>query len=409
MSTSTTTAVSAPPDDPMLEGPPKRSQLPNRWFLASDTVHKATEGMPEYEQDNIRWLQRYAASGNHPPSSIASQLRKPNGEAYSQATVYQVLTGRRTEQGVSVRTFAEAIASMRRRISETESARSTAFVETSTTRKIFAMCRQCVTKQRIGFLFGPPQTGKTSALTEYSRCYNHGETHLVRMPTRGALTHFLSELAAKVQVPTQRREDELRRRILDCFDERTLLVVDEAHQCLMGRGESGAMTLEFIREIHDRRKCGVVICGTQVLQDNLQHNKVLRQLWLRRAPGLVLNLTTAGVSESELDQFAASFGLDPAPTTRMRVRYRIFGADGNPIDKSFPEVPSELQKRIIATDGLGAWCKLLEDARDLPGERMTWGKVITAYCLATSAEMSTADSSATGPAPATDGSNGGAA
>lgn len=390
------TTAPAPEESAVVPAPEKpiqrRAGIPNRWHIASDVVHKATEKLADFERENIRWLQRYAAGGNHPMGSVAERLKKPNGDSYSPDTIYQVLTGRRTEQGVSVRQFADAVAAMRRRIAETESTLSSGFVETRTTRKIWAVCRAARLKRRVAFIFGPPQCGKTSALTEYSKVYNHGETQFIRMPTRGALTNFLDEMATRVQVPSQRRENEMRRRILDCFDESTLLIVDEAHQSLMGRGESGAMTLEFIREIYDRRKCGVVICGTEVLEHQLRNNKILRQLWLRRSPGLVLNLTNTGVTDVELAQFAEAFELPPAPEDRVRVTYVIPGPDGRKSQRTHSEVPAELQHRVVRADGLGAWCKLLEDARDLPGPKMTWGKVIIAYCLAQAAEMDLADS-----------------
>lgn len=385
MSTSTTT-----PETAVVPVEPMKISA-SRWRIPTDVVHKATEGLPDFEKDNVRWLQRHAAGGNFSIQDLAASLKKPNGEPYSPDTLYQVLTGRRTDQGVSLRGFAEAVAQYRRQISEVDAEISSAFVHTRTTRKIIAVCRQSLLKRRVGFIFGPPQIGKTITLTYYQQQYNHGETTLVRMPTRGSLTHFLRELSVRVKVPSHLREDEIRRRILDCFDDRTLLIVDEAHQCLMGRAESCALTLEFVREIHDRRKCGVVICGTQVLSDHLQHNKVLRQLWLRRSPGMVLNLTTESISASELAHFAAAFGLDPAPESKVRVKFVVPGPDGKPVERTHTEVPALLQKRIVSTDGLGAWCKLLEDARDIPGPRMTWGKVITAYCLALASEMAVAD------------------
>ena len=52
-------------------------------------------------------------------------------------------------------------------------------------------------------------------------------------------------------------------RMFESFDDRMLLIVDEAHQCLYSKGEArGARTIEFIRELFDARKCGVIICGT---------------------------------------------------------------------------------------------------------------------------------------------------
>lgn len=371
-----------------IDGTPfKRAGNPNRWTIAGDVIVKATEGLDEFEQDQLRWLGRWAAQRNMSLSMVAAELIRSDGQAYSSDSVYQTLTGRRTDQGASVRQFAEAVARLRRRETEAESALSTGFIETPLTKAMFRVFRRAFQRHRMVFVFGRSQVGKTTAAVEYQRRHNHGETVLVRMPTRGCMTHFLGELADIVRVPNQRTEITLRRRILDCFDERTLLIVDEAHQCLFGRGEVGLLTLEFIREIHDRRKCGVVLMGTDVLKQALMHNKVLRQLWLRRAPGSVLTLPDV-VPPAHLEAFAASFGLDPAPDREMAVKYLAL-ENGVETESTYRANPFQLQTVITRDEGLGAWCKLLEDAQELAKDRCTsirWSHVLISWCLAKAAE-----------------------
>lgn len=361
--------------------------IPTRWSIAGDVIVKATEGLDDFEKDNLRWLGRWAAQRNMSQSEVAAQLFKPSGEAYSGDSVYQTLTGRRSGQGASVRQFAEAVAKLRRRETEAESKLSTGFIETPMTRRLFKLFRRTFTRARLTFVFGRSQVGKTTAAVEYQRQHNHGETIFVRMPTRGTLTHFVGELSDIVRVPHQRTEIDTRRRILDCFDERTLLIVDEAHQCLLGRGESGLATLEFIREIHDRRKCGAVIMATDVLKHALPTNKILRQLWLRRSPGSVLNLPDV-VPAADLAAFAQAFGLEPAPDRDMSVKY-LAVEGGAEVERTYKANPAALQNLITTQDGLGAWCRLLEDAQELAKERSTairWSHVLVSWCLAKAAE-----------------------
>lgn len=377
---------SPPPVDVSI---PTKDQTPisRRWTIAGDVVHKATETLDEFERDHIRWFSRWATQQNLTLTEAASRLFKPGGEPYSADSVYQVLTGRRTNQGASLRPFAESIAKLRRRESEAESLLSTGFIETPLTRRLFKVFRRAFLKGRLSFVFGRSQIGKTTTAVEYQRQHNHGETILIRMPTRGVLTHFLRELAEMVRIPTQRSEAELRRRIFDCFDERTLLIVDEAHQCLMGRGELGMATLEFIREIHDRRKCGVVIMATDVLKHAMPQNKVLRQLWLRRSPGSVMNLPDA-VPAADLAAFASAFGLEPAPDRELAVKYLALEG-GAEVERTYKANPAGLQTLITTTDGLGAWCRLLEDAQELAKERSTairWSHVLVSWCLAKASE-----------------------
>ena len=80
---------------------------------------------------------------------------------------------------------------------------------------------------------------------------------------------------------------------MNVFDSRMLLIIDEAHQCVMRSGRVsttavGMRTLDYIREIHDTSKCGVLLVGTNVLKEALDTNKALAQVSLRRLHHLQL-------------------------------------------------------------------------------------------------------------------------
>lgn len=363
--------------------------LQNRWGIATDMVVRSTESLPEFERDMIRWLGRFGAHGNYTRPEVAAMLRKTDGSPYSGDSLYQALTGRRTEAGANLQPLAQAIAALRRRQEETEAGKSTSFVETGLSRNVFRICDRARAKRRIGAVFGPSQVGKSVILAEYLRLHNHGQTQLVRMPTRGCLTHFITELAVVLKIPGQRREAELRRRIFDAFDPAILLIVDEAHQCVLGRGDTGGLTLEFIREIHDRRKCGVIICGTEVLRSALRTNPVLGQIWQRTQQSLVIHIGRNAHPDHELAEFDRAFGLEPPPDRDIGARYTEYDADGSPRERVYRENPYQLRRRVVSQESLGAYCKHLEDARDLAeasDSKMTWAKVIIAYALAAEAK-----------------------
>lgn len=383
---SETRQEAAPPEEtPMaLETTePKRVIVPGRWTIAVDVIGKATESLPDFEKEQLRWLGRWGASGNYSLPEVAGMLKKENGDPYSKDSIYHALTGRRTEEGASLRPLAQSIAAFRRRIEEVSGAGST-FVHTRFSRRLFAMCDRARRKGRMMFLFGPTQIGKTTLLAEYQRTHNHGQTYLVRMPTRGSMTHFIAELAASLHIPTKRREQDLRRRIFDCFDASILLIVDEAHHCLLATSDTAGMTLEFIRELHDRRKCGVVICGTEVLQRGLQQSKLLRQLWERRTPSLVVNAGAETYTAADLAEFARAAGLDAAPDQSITVRNKALAQDGTERQVIYSENPILLQRRVVTESSLGAWVKILEDAGDWAAAQrkpISWAHVIQAYCV----------------------------
>ena len=363
--------------------PEVRIGIANSWTLATDIVTKGTAELPEYEREQLRWLQRYALGANIRPTELAERIRKPSGDAYSVDSLYQALTGKRAKEGVNLKPLADSIARFRRTLQEVEARSATEFIETPLTRKLFKVFKTAFERNRIAFVLGASQIGKTTAAAEYARRNNHGQTIVLRLPTRGTMTDTLVELGVRLGIPRKQTGSDLRRRLMECFDEHNLLIVDEAHQCLYGAGrfaETAALTLEFIREIHDRRKCGVVFIGTDVLREGLKHNRVLSQLWRRRSPGLVISLPAA-VPDADLVEFAAAFGLEAAPDKEVRIAVQ----DGDGKTTTFEANPYKLQSDAIRTEGLGAWIRLLEDAREAAkeaGVRMTWGRVLAAYCQA---------------------------
>lgn len=372
-----------PAGSPAIAAEPGRIIRAPRWGIATDVATKATEALPDDQREALRWLQRYGASSNLSRTEVAERLTKPGGGTYSADSIYQALTGRRAQQGANLQPLCDAIASLRRRLRETHAEPTDGFVETPITRAIFRLCRAAFTRHHIGFVFGPSQIGKSVAITEYAHRHNHGETQLVRMPTGGSRSAFIAELAERLGLPGRKRDDDTRRRIFDSFDEHTLLIVDEAHQGLMSPTGAGMLTLEFIRELHDRRRCGVVIVATEVLLGALQTNKILNQLWRRRKPGAVLNLPTS-ISEEVLEQFSELRGLPACPDRTVRVQYEDLTGQ-----KTFAANPSEIRRQVVNEGGLGSWCKLLEDAEDLAkasGGRVSWGRVLVAYCQARAME-----------------------
>jgi len=356
----------------------------NRFTVAADTVATATRTLADFECQQLRWLAKYGQAINASVSELAARLRKPDGAAYSGDSVYQALTGKRSAEGANLEPMAKAIAQLRREVQEVEAHSATTFIETPLSRRLFAIFRGALQKHRLGFVLGESQIGKTTAGNEFARLNNHGTTHLFRVPTGGSITVTVSEMARRLGIPDRICYPDLRRRILDSFDEHNLLIVDEAHQCLYNtKSNSSLMVLEFVREIYDRRKCGVVLMGTGELKDALRHNAILQQLWRRRSPGLVLQLP-AEVPVADLNAFADAFRLEPAPDREIRISYEVDGKQ-----KTFAHNPALLQKQLVHAHGLGPWIRLLEDARDLAKEtctRMSWGRVIAAYCNAQAME-----------------------
>jgi hypothetical protein len=203
-------------------------------------------------------------------------------------------------------------------------------------------------------------SGKTTALEEYQRTHNHGQTVYVRMPTGGGLNDFLKWLAKAVRLPTGLKSFEIKERIIAAFDERMLLIVDQAHECYGIHSRSNAIaSLLFVMEIFDRSKCGVIICGTDELEKGLTTGRsrdIMAQLIKRGLPK-PLRLPTKP-DANNLAEFAAHYGLKPA--------------EGNAL---------LLQTEVIRDLDLGVWITFLQVGSRIAAKQaktMTWDHVLQA-------------------------------
>ena len=150
-------------------------------------------------------------------------------------------------------------------------------------------------------------------------------------------------------------EHTLRHRILETIDSATLLIIDEAHQALLTAtfaptaSTTSLRTLEFIREIHDETRCGIILSGTPLFEEHMETGRfatVLSQAVNRK---LAILRLPARPTKSDLAAFATAYGLDPATTPK----------------------DTELQDRIAHQQSLGAWLTLLRLASSLAARRKT--------------------------------------
>lgn len=352
-----------------------------RFKIPGDTIARTCKDLTDDQRAALNWAANFCRSRNMSHADLAKLLKKPGSEeTYDPTSVFHAFTGGREPGSGSMERFAQAVHTLRRRIEETEARSSVAFVETATYRTIERACQSAFKKKRIGFILGETQTGKSRCANEYAKRHNHGETKYFRIPAGGNYRDFLLEMADVLGISGQLKSYEMQRRIMNCFDERTLVIIDEGEQCLDSKG--GMRIIEFLREIWDRRKCGLVIIGALNFRNALHGNTVnytLKKLSLRGIRPIVL---PSRPSEADLDQFAAAFGLDPAPDADKSVKAP------SDVSEFMPEVikgnPRRIQAEVIRDFGLGRWLATLEEARDLAeaaSGQMTWGRVILAHAL----------------------------
>ena len=152
---------------------------------------------------------------------------------------------------------------------EREKMKSDRFVENSIWNKVNNLCNFALTRNAIVRLIGPSQIGKTYALKEYMRRSNK-QVCFVRIPAAPTMKLVVEAFSRAVGVNSAVRVDDARQRVAKAIGRNTLLIIDELHELVMSAGKGTAMKcIEWIREIWDNSGCGMVLCGTKSLEDDL--------------------------------------------------------------------------------------------------------------------------------------------
>jgi len=341
------------------------------------------------QRDDVTWLWMYARDRDLSRAQLEVLLRKANGKStYSYDSIYQLLTGRRSEAGASVEPICRAIADFRRMVDAIPV--RDGFKETRMARELWRYAKTAQERQSIGFVFGNFAVGKTIALEELAR--RDPKVIYARMPTRGHLNHWLKALARKLAMGDRQTVLDLSDRVIDSFEPGMLLIVDEADQVFTSvRNVLGIATLDFLRELWDRARCGIVLVMDHAGRDQVlhgPHKKRLQRLFRRRLP--ILQLPNVPYRE-DLDLFAASYGLGPAPDEKIKVKVAYVDEEGEDQVREHTDNPRRLQRAVLRDKdgGLFVWLGILADARAMALEQkraIGWGAVIKAHAAFAAAE-----------------------
>lgn len=356
-----------------------------RFTIAADKIMKATADMPDRERNALRWAHSICVAKNMSHADLAAKLKQPSGEPYNKDSLYHAFTGGR-EVG-QLQNIVTAIESFRRIEEERAEQVDSGYIHDSLGVRIWRTCRRALLRQRIGLIYGETQIGKTDSITAYLAVpeHNHGQTKYFRFPAGGGWGDVLREMAIMLGIPTGNNATDLRRMIIDSFDEHMLLIADEimeSQSATTGSVKRYLRAINFLREIHDRKKCGLVLIGTNVFRDALAHSKEARNLRQTVLRGLPACQLPSVKSLADLKLFAKAFGLGPAPDEEISVRITVVNDDGEESQITVKQNALALQTAVNRDFGFGRWKLILQEASDLAREArrpITWGAVIKAW------------------------------
>lgn len=194
-----------------------------------------------------------------------------------------------------------------------ESSENPDFIETSLSKRMFAIFDKTRALRNVAIIWGPMGIGKTECGREYQRRNNHGRTQWVTFPPAATFAYFVSHLARACGISTSSQSAFQQRNKIEAVlaAGQRLLIVDEMHQAfLTTRTDTAVKCCEFLRHTAENAGCGMVLIGTELLEESVfrgPHKEALRQLVDR---GTVQVPLPAKATKDDYRKFLAAYGLD---------------------------------------------------------------------------------------------------
>ena len=219
----------------------------------------------EDEGEEVWWLYNYAQEHHLNEAALAAKMK-----SYDKNTLYQLFRGSygvaKDGRCASWASVVRAIRAFKKVEVEEMKKKNVGLIETEVKQTVWRCCDAALVDGMVSFIYGGTRIGKTVALQAYQREHNHGQTVYIEMGSGWTRARFVRELARKFGNGVKATKAwALEDAIFDTLKRSNLLIVDEFHKALTTTGDkSSAAVLEFIRDIRDRTRCGLVLCATKV-------------------------------------------------------------------------------------------------------------------------------------------------
>lgn len=318
---------------------------------SADNVKAAlqTANATQDQISTVLWLLDYGRTNKLAMKGLGRALNRDG------STIYRVFSGR---YEASLENFVDDVEHFRRVVTERQDFGDSPIVDTSVMRDVSSLCDLARVSCSMAFLFGPNQSGKTTAAKRYAHLNNHGRTIFTRMPVGGSSKMFMAATLKSCGISDRNSYDQMRDRAIRFFDPQVLWIIDEVHQAMIGRSLK-TITIELIREIHDESGCGVVLIGTDVLPEMMNDPRFKKFLGQIDNRGVLRRRIPPAPCAADVRAICNSYGFPPA--------------DGG---------AKELVRSIARENGIGRLTKFLRMARKLAVNRkqpVGWEHFLTTH------------------------------
>ena len=278
------------------------------WNFSASKIIEDTQHMGAEIQELLLGLFRWCIDPLHP-------IRRDDAAQYldcSPELLYQLLTGKYRNPDKTPKLPSDKFLKLLRDFLAGEvrkhAALSDEFVITPTAQKIFNACRFAKESHTPVMLYGTSHIGKTWALQHFRAHNNHGSTVLAEIGAAGGMGDLVEVMAEAVGEGRKGNAKTMRRKIEAATTSNTLWIFDELHLLAHTyRREAFFGCIELIRRLHDKKKCGMVLCWTRL--DDLEKAQGDELLQIARRGVHVFRLPTMPTKD-DLAAILAHRGLE---------------------------------------------------------------------------------------------------
>jgi DNA transposition AAA+ family ATPase len=300
---------------------------------------------------------------------------------YDENTIYKIITGRYRGPDNKMLDVPEklikGIEAFMARERDRFLGKKQEFVQTPLAKRVFTTCDLVRESRSMGMIWGPSHCGKSWALEHYQQANNHGRTIYARLGAASGLGGMLKVMSIAAGNSDRANTADMIDRLNRALAPGMLFILDEVHQLAYTyRKESFFSCIEVVREIHDRTKCGIVLCGTNLMLGDLESARKaeLEQVWKRGVHQLDL---ANHPSKADVAAILAHAGLE-MPKRNLEVKVQ---AEGGSV---ISEKPFSILQQLAKNDGLLSITERLRYGRKLAqkdGKRLSWHSFVLAHLL----------------------------
>ncbi len=348
--------VALVPEPPMPPVPPRSRGGGS--YESADIIRDRLEatGTAQAQITSILWFADHGRRQNLNQQALGELIE------YDGSTVSRLLSGK---YPTDIAPIIAKVDELRRLISSGDNSDKHPVCKTWVLTEIGKTCDLTRAAETVCILTGRSHTGKSVALLNYTHRNNHGQTIFVRMPPGGAPRMFLNTLAMACGISHRQSYEQLRDRLIGFFKPGMLLIVDEAHQSIIGR-KLQTVTLEIIRDVHDLAGAAVVLCGTPVFANALKDDRI--KLFFEQVDNrtTIIRKLPDTAPWRDVEMVIAAYGLPvPIPEGKLVAEHHLS--------------PLEIVQAKVAKNGLGKLTKFLTIARrpaEKQGVPFAWAHVV---------------------------------